>query len=176
MVSGKASVRELSQYLAATILLCLLVTYGLLHAFERWPADGYIDAMAKGQFARARTFLAPEAELGNPQALTALANLHYLGLGGKADFKEAAQLYHTAASEAHGVAQLNLGHLYKQGLGVDKSTERAFGWYIHAKNANNPWAEYYLSQLSVELTLTPLQMSTLKERWLKLDALASEPL
>lgn len=168
--------RKLSQYLAAIILVCLVMSLGVLHAYERWPTDNYIDAMAKGQFVRARTFLAPEADLGNPQALTALANLYYLGLGGTTDFKRAAELYHSAASKAHGAAQLNLGHLYKQGLGVEKSVERAFGWYVHSKNANNPWAEYYLSQLSVELTLSPLQMSTLKDRWLKLEALASEPL
>lgn len=143
---------------------------------ERWPADNYIDAMASGQFDRARTYLVPEVEAGNPQYLTALANLHYLGLGGETNFEQAARLYHQAAVQGYGAAQLNLGHLYKQGLGVHKSAERAFGWYIHSKIANNPWAEYYLSQLSVELTLTPLQMSTLKDRWHKLEALANEPL
>lgn len=132
--------------------------------------------MAKGQFGRAREFVSAEAIAGNPEFMTALANLHYLGLGGDADFKLAASLYHKAASQGYGAAQLNLGHLYKQGLGVEKSAERAFGWYVHASIANNPWAEYYLSQLSVELTLTPLQMSTLKDRWYTLDALANEPL
>ncbi len=157
--------------------MCLLVAaLGVLHVMDRWPASDYINAMAKGQFERARQFASPEARAGNPQYLTALANLHYLGLGGEADFSQAASLYHEAARQGYGAAQLNLGHLYKQGLGVNKSAERAFGWYVHAKIANNPWAEYYLSQLSVELTLSPLQMSVLKDRWLKLDALASEPL
>ena len=132
--------------------------------------------MAKGQFNRAREFVRSEAAAGNPEYLTALANLNYLGLGGKTDFKQAASLYHAAAIQGYGAAQLNLGHLYNQGLGVQKSAERAFGWYVHASIANNPWSDYYLSQLSVELTLTPLQMATLKERWYTLDALASEPL
>lgn len=158
-------------------MLCTLVmSLGALHLIERWPANSYEDAMRKGQFDRARNFLIPEAKAGNPQYLTSLANLYYLGLGGDEDFTNAASLYHEAASQGYGAAQLNLGHLYKQGLGVQKSAERAFGWYVHAKIANNPWAEYYLSQLSVELTLTPLQMSVLKDRWLKLDALADEPL
>ncbi len=153
-----------------------MVTLGLLHAREHWPASNYVDAMAKGQFERAREFVSVQATAGNPEYMTALANLHYLGLGGETDFERAASLYHAAASQGYGAAQLNLGHLYKQGKGVQKSAERAFGWYVHASIANNPWAEYYLSQLSVELTLTPLQMSTLKERWYTLDALASEPL
>lgn len=158
------------------MLIALALALGVLHAKERWPASNYTGAMAKGQFKQARVFLQPEAYEGNPQSLTALANLHYLGLGGPKNFDKAVSLYHQAASEGYGAAQLNLGHLYKQGLGVTKSAERAFGWYTHAKIANNPWAESYLSQLSVELVLTPLQMSVLRDRWLKLDALASEPL
>lgn len=168
--------KKLSQLIGAFILIALVLALGVLHAKERWPASNYVDAMAKGQFQQARKFLAPQVAEGNPQYLTALGNLHYLGLGGPKDFSKAANLYHLAASEGYGAAQLNLGHLYKQGLGVAKSAERAFGWYVHAKIANNPWAENYLSQLSVELVLTPLQMSVLRDRWLKLDALASEPL
>jgi len=170
------NVPKLVQIAFASVLAALALTTIALHFGERWPAKNYIDAMASGQFERARQFLQTEADAGNPQYLTSLGNLYYLGLGGENDFKAAASLYHQAASKAYGAAQLNLGHLYKQGLGVEKSTERAFGWYVHADIANNPWAEYYLSQLSVELTLSPLQMATLKERWQKLDALASEPL
>ena len=169
-------VRRLSSCAFALVLCLLVVALGILHARERWPAGDYINAMAKGQFDRAREFVSVEAEAGNPEYLTALANLDYLGLGGKTDFRQAATLYHLAASQGYGAAQLNLGHLYSQGLGVQKSAERAYGWYVHASIANNPWADYYLSQLSVELTLTPLQMSTLKERWHTLDSLASEPL
>ncbi len=168
--------KRLSQLTSAFLLIALVVGLGALHAKERWPASDYIDAMAKGQFKRARNILEPQVAEGNPQSLTALANLHYLGLGGEKSFSIAAALYHKAASAGYGAAQLNLGHLYKQGLGVQRSAERAFGWYVHAEIANNAWAESYLSQLSVELVLTPLQMSVLRDRWLKLDALASEPL
>ncbi len=168
--------RKLLQLIGAIVLVALVLALGVLHARERWPASNYVDAMAKGQFQQARAFLKPEVAEGNPQYLTALANLNYLGLGGPKNYNKAAELYHQAASEGYGAAQLNLGHLYKQGLGVTKSAERAFGWYVHAKISNNPWAENYLSQLSVELVLTPLQMSVLRDRWLKLGALASEPL
>ncbi len=132
--------------------------------------------MASGQYEQAGEYLLEEVEKGNPQAQNALANLYYLGLGREADFRRAAELYHTAAKQGFAAAQLNLGHLYKQGLGVIKNAERAFGWYTHANIAGSPWAEYYQSQISVELTLTPLQMSEAKKRWLKLDALSAEPL
>jgi TPR repeat protein len=171
-----ATLPRASQIVAAVLLACLVLALAILHLVERWPAGNYIDAMAKGQFQRARHFLFDEAHAGNPQFQTLLGNLHYLGLGGDTDYQKAAELYHQAASQGYGAAQLNLGHLYKQGFGVAKSTERAFGWYVHAEIANDPWADFYLSQLSVELTLSPLQMSVLRDRWNKLDALASEPL
>jgi len=158
------------------VFFLLLASLAALHAKERWPADNYIDSMAKGQFERARHFLDEQVQAGNPRAQNSLANLYYLGLGGPVDFVGAAKLYHTAAAQGFGAAQLNIGHLYKQGLGVSKNAERAFGWYTHANISNSTWAEYYMTQISVELTLTPLQMSTVKERWLKLDALVAEPL
>lgn len=159
------------------VLLVLLVAgVGYLHARDRWPAKDYIESMARGQYDRARDFLEGQALEGNPQAQNSLANLYYLGLGGPRDFEQAASLYYTAASQRYGAAQLNLGHLYKQGLGVTKDVERAFGWYMHANLSNSVWAEYYMSQISVELTLSPLQMSTIKTRWRKLEELLSEPL
>lgn len=164
------------QWVAMVGFLSLVLALVAIYALARWPAGDYIDAMAKGQYARAADFLQPQVAQNNPQAQNALANLYYLGLGRKTDFRQAAELYHAAASEGFAAAQLNLGHLYKQGLGVVKDAERAFGWYTHANISGSPWAEYYQSQISVELTLTPLQMSVVKERWLKLDALAAEPL
>lgn len=163
-------------WLIASVFLLLVAITGYFHIKDRWPAGDYIDSMARGQYEQARNFLADEVKQGNPQAQTALGNLHYLGLGGPIDYDKAADLYHEAAGNGYGAAQLNLGHLYKQGLGVGKNVERAFGWYMQANIANSVWAEYYMKQISTELTLSPLQMSVIKERWSKLDALASEPL
>lgn len=157
-------------------LALLVVSLGALHAQERWPAENYIDSMARGQYTRARHFLEEQVLAGNPRSQNALANLYYLGLGGSVDFVGAANLYHSASSQGFGAAQLNLGHLYKQGLGVSKNAERAFAWYMHANISRSTWAEYYMSQISVELTLTPLQMNAVKERWRRLDTLVNEPL
>lgn len=164
------------EWVVVGILAILVAAVAYLHIREHWPAKDYIESMARGQYDRARDYLEGQALEGNPQAQNSLANLYYLGLGGPVDFEEAASLYYTAAEQGYGAAQLNLGHLYKQGLGVQKNVERAFGWYMHANISNSVWAEYYMNQISVELTLTPLQMSTVKTRWQKLEDLASEPL
>lgn len=164
------------QYLFGILFVALPCTLALLHLIPMIPVDNYNDSMERGQYQQARQRLSPEVERGNPQARNALANLYYLGLGVEQDYRQAAALYHAAAAQGLAAAQLNLGHLYNQGLGVRKDTERAFGWYVHADIADSPWAEYYLSQLSTELTLTPLQMQSLKARWQKLDHLVAEPL
>lgn len=167
---------RIGHWVIVSILLLLLTALAIVYAKEHWPADNFTSAMAKGQYSRAARFLNSEVRQNNPQAINALANLYYLGLGVNRDYDAAAELYHRAGSQGYAAAQLNMGHLYKQGYGVAKSAERAFAWYIHADIAGSPWAEYYKSQLSVELTLTPLQMATVRERWRVLDDLAAEPL
>lgn len=165
-----------AQWVFAGILIALLAILAAFYLSSHLPASTYVDAMARGQYLRASKLLQPEVDDNNPQAHNALGNLYYLGLGVESNYRTAALLYHTAASQGFAAAQLNLAHLYMQGLGVNKNAERAFGWYTHANIAGSQWAEYYITQLSSELTLTPLQMSTAKTRWRKLDDLSAEPL
>lgn len=167
---------QLAQWFFAGSLIVLLAVLSAFHLSTRLPASDYVDAMARGQYLRASKLLQPEVDDNNPQARNALGNLYYLGMGVKRSYRDAALLYHAAASQGFAAAQLNLGHLYNQGLGVNKDVERAYGWYVHAKIAGSPWAEYYITQLSSELTLTPLQMNAAKTRWRKLNQLSAEPL
>jgi len=132
--------------------------------------------MASGRYQDAIRHYTPAAEAGDPQAMTALGNLHYLGLGTAQDAAGAARLYHRAAGLGHAPAQINLGNLYAQGLGVQEDPQRAFGWYNMASIHGSPAAEYYLYQISVEYTLSPLQQSTSAERWRTLERLMQEPL
>ena len=163
------------------VALIALVALGALAALWAWarhvPADGDPDqAMARGRYDLAAAWLADEAAAGEPAAQTALGNLHYLGLGVTQDRRRAAELYFATARSGHSPAQVNLAHLYSQGLGVRADALRAFGWYHHADLADDPMAEYYLYQIGVEYTLSPLQRATAVERWRRLDALAAEPL
>lgn len=133
-------------------------------------------AMARGRYAEAARHYGVAAEAGDPAAMTALGNLHYLGLGTVRNARRAAELYFEAARLGHADAQLNLGNLYSQGLGVPADPLRAFGWYATADRYGQPAAEYYLSQISLEYTLSPLQQSTAAERWRTLELLVAEGL
>ena len=168
---------------AGNARIALLAVVAIAAAVGAWawtrhlPAEGDVrDALAKGQYTRAAAWLAEEAAAGDPAARTALANLHYLGLGVPRDARRAAELYFAAASEGHSPAQVNLAHLYGQGLGVPLDAIRAFGWYHHADLADEPIAENYLYQIGVEYTLSPLQRATAVERWHRLEALVAEGL
>lgn len=133
-------------------------------------------AMASGRYADAAGYYAAAADTGDPSAQNALANLYYLGLGTEVDPGRAAALYFDAARQGYAPAQLNLGNLYAQGLGVRQDALRAFGWYVMADAHGSPAAEYYLRQISLEYTLSPLQQSTAAERWRTLDMLVAEGL
>ena len=143
-------------------------------AFARAPDA--TAAMARGRYADAAYHYGLAAEAGDPAAMTALGNLHYLGLGTPRDPRRAAELYFAAAKLGHADAQLNLGNLYSQGLGVAADPLRAFGWYAMADRYGQPAAEYYLTQISLEYTLSPLQQSTAAKRWHNLELLVAEGL
>jgi len=161
-----------------TALVVLMVAGGAFAVITYFTqrADNSFTAMARGQYSLARRFYEQEVETGSPQAMNQLANLHYLGLGTQINHKTAAQLYLDASSKGFAAAQLNLGHLYRQGIGVPQDPVRAFGWYGMSDVHGSPWAEQYMRLTAVEFTLTPNQISLAKESWPTLSALVEEGL
>jgi len=165
-----------------TTLVTLLVLGGvaatILYFTQR--ADNAYMAMAHGQYKLAHRFYTQEADAGSPQAINQLANLHYLGLGidssTNSNKQTAAQLYLDASSKGFAPAQLNLGHLYRQGIGVPQDPVRAFGWYTMSDIHGSAWAEQYLRHTAVEFTLTPGQINSARESWPTLSALVKEGL
>ncbi len=160
--------------LITVLVLCAVI--GGLYWVQNRPASNASAAMARGQYELARQYYSKQADQGDPVAQNALANLFYLGLGVDTDYKQAASLYFAASKKGYAAAQLNLGHLYKQGLGVSADRVRAFGWYSMSNRYGNPVAEYYLTQLATEYSMTPNQISTALKRWAQLDALVNEGL
>lgn len=158
------------------VVICIVICVCAGHRYLNKPADSAFMAMAHGQYSLAGEYYGEEADQGNPRALNALANLHYLGLGVEQDFEKAAELYMAAASKGFAPAQVNLGNLFSQGLGVRQDPMRAFAWYQQSNIQGHPIAEFYLRQIAVEYTLTPLQISTVREKWSILRLLVEEGL
>lgn len=161
---------------AAVILASLCIALYLLY-YSFYPRfDSANAAIAFGHFDVAKKYYTEEAELGNPVAQNGLGNLYYLGLGVPIDHMKASSWYFAAASQGFGAAQLNLGHLYSQGLGVPVDAMRAFAWYRMSHIAGNPIAEKYLSQITTEYTLGPMQINTATSKWPTLASLIAEGL
>ena len=92
-------------------------------------------------------FLRRRAELGDPQAQNALAEILAGGERGAArDYTEAAAWFRKAALQGHAAAQYNLGCLYEHGLGVQASDAEAIDWFRKAAEQGFAAAQNNLSR------------------------------
>ena len=91
-------------------------------------------AFDAGDYATAKSDLAPLAEGGDAEAqyLTGLMFMH--GAGELQDFEQAAAWFRKAAEQDHGYAQYSLGVLYEAGLGVKHSQGEAMLLFRRAAN------------------------------------------
>ena len=62
-------------------------------------------------------------------------------------FKPAAELYRQAAEKGHPVAQLKLGGMYEDGVGVAEDLKSAAGWYLKAAEQGNGAAQLRLGAM-----------------------------
>lgn len=157
-----------ARVLAGLLLVTVLGVY-LYHVVSK--PENATEAMASGDYSDAARFYEAAVNQGDRRAANSLGNLYYLGLGVEKDYKLAGQFYLESASAGIAAAQLNLGHLFKQGLGVATDPVRAFAWYNMADIHGNPIAEYYMRQITVEQTLTAMQVKAAQTEWAKLPSL-----
>ncbi len=76
---------------------------------------------------------------------------YYYDLGKKSfeikDYRQAAIYYKKAAEQGYSEAQLDLGYLYKEGLGLTKDIKEALKWYTQAANQGLPEAQYRIGHM-----------------------------
>jgi len=89
--------------------------------------------------------LQAKAKLGDPEALTELANLYRAGFPPLVKNEQLAfELYSLAARVKYPLAQMCLAVCYEIGLGVNRDREKAFEWFSCAGESNVPDALYKL--------------------------------
>ncbi len=92
-----------------------------------------------------------DAFKGIPEAQHDLAAVYTAGHGGvRQNYKKAAYWFEEAANGGIANAAYNLGVLYHQGLGVDRSVESAMLWYKKAAQLDHPEAQYNLGIAHIE--------------------------
>ena len=58
----------------------------------------------------------------------------------RGDYAAALEIWRPLAEKGDADAQYNLGHLYRQGLGVPKDLAQAAWWYAKAAGRGVPWS------------------------------------
>jgi len=92
-----------------------------------------------------------QAFAGVPEAQHDMGAIYVAGHGSiKKDLSRAVFWFTEAANNGVANAQYNLGVLYHQGLGVDKSLETAMHLYNDAANSGHPEAQYNLGIANIE--------------------------
>jgi len=122
-------------------------------------------ALQRGHYKQAVEHLRVDAENGDIDALTMLANLHHLGLGVPRRVDKSVKLYSQAAFAGNVAARVNLGHAYSQGHGVAEDASLAYAWYNLARNSGSLVAQDYMSELLAEHRLTYHKVVDLKTNY-----------
>lgn len=92
-----------------------------------------------------------QAFTGAAEAQHDLAAIYTAGHGGvKVNYERAAMWFHESAENGIANARYNLGVLYHQGLGVERSLEDAIKWYQAAADMGHPEAQYNLGIAYIE--------------------------
>jgi TPR repeat protein len=110
-------------------------------------ADPGSTAFQNGDYAAALQAWQPQADAGDPDAMTKIGSLYYYGFGVGRSFPKAAEWYEKAAQLGFVQAQFNLANLYYDGNGVDRDRKQAARWYTAAAQGGSAKAQFYLAQM-----------------------------
>ncbi len=114
-------------------------------------AEG-LAAFDAGDYRAAFSQWHPLAERGVVEAQVAVAGMFLSGNGTRADAGLAARWYLRAAEAGDAVAQLNLGDLYSQGLGVPRDEVSAYVWFSLAAAQGRRWPARRRDEIARGLT------------------------
>lgn len=165
----KISSQTLRKVMGAVTFSVLLAVFGVLI----YPSSAN-DALSRGYYGLAWSYLDDEATTGDARAQNALANLYYLGLGGEKNQTLAAQWYRKSAAQGHSPAQVNFARMYRLGLGVKRDVIRSLGWLLMARSNGNERAELWMRAVISGVAIPPNQVIMARERYRTLDALLSD--
>jgi hypothetical protein len=113
---------------------------GVAGSFEEGAA-----AEKQGDWNRARYFLEPLAEQGDPRAQNALGHMYQEGESFPQDYAKAVIWYRKAADQGNARAEMHLGLLYYNGAGVPKDYDKAMQWEHKAADQGDADAQVRLA-------------------------------
>lgn len=118
----------------------------MIYASQRRPAKttandcsirgGEYVVFDRANYKQALAIWMVEAESGDPVAQTYVGEIYLKSPKGAPRFDLAAKWFERAAKKGHKRAQVNLGYLYENGLGVLADSEKAARWYSKASGSD----------------------------------------
>ncbi len=122
-----------------------------------------------GNYVLAATLLQRDADSGNLNANTTLANYYKLGLGVAKDARKAIVLYGISAKGGDLAAMINLALMYRDGQGIEKNPELAYAWLHLAHQSKSPVAQHYLSEMLENHHLSAHSVPGVKKKYATLS-------
>lgn len=149
-------------FAAVTLLIGALYVHG-----EHWPwrPQGLNADLERGYYRAAVDRLLELEPEGDHRVLTTLANLYLLGLGVGKNPVKAATLYSRAAFSGDVHAQVNMGHVYKSGIGVAEDSEIAYAWFNLARNNGSKVGQEYMSAMLADHKLSAQIVNDLRMQY-----------
>ena len=146
LVKNNSFMEEFAEYAAESLAFALGLRSSVQepsdHGFEAVrrnnEPEGTGDSLRRRKEAQARPEAAPRQKevsasakpvQDDPESLFQLGEKHYHGTGVSQDYKEAAYFYRQAAEKGHARAAEQLGYMYRDGLGVERSWSEAQKWF-----------------------------------------------
>ncbi len=137
------------------------------------PTNNAFTASNKGHYVLAATLLQRDADKGNLNANTSLANFYKLGLGVAKDARKAVVLYGISAKGGDLSAMINLALMYRDGQGIEKNPTLAYAWLHLAHLSKSTVAQYYMSEMLEKQQLSAQLVPGIRKKY---STLANMPL
>lgn len=173
MTSGSHFKRPNTKVLFIAGALLAITALASLGAYLTYPKDA-AEAMNRGFYGAARTYLGKAAAAGSAKAQNELANLHYLGLGGERNHRVAVEWYLKSARQKYASAQINIARMYRHGYGVNQDVIRAFAWLRQARINGSETAENQMRWIAGSLSLGPNQIQLARDKYGTLQSLLAK--
>lgn len=131
----------------ASTYLSLAAEQGIVHAKTGLAILHILNRVSNPDYDLVFSIANETAETGDDVGQFLLGRCFLLGIGTKADSKEAARWYQLAADQGNPVAKCDLGTLYLLGVGVDQDVAHAQQLLKDAYSDGYPAAAYFIGHI-----------------------------
>ncbi len=156
----------------AIVIGFIASTFAFYNIYHPPTTNAFI-AANRGDYVLSVQLLESDANKGNLNANTTLANYYKLGLGVPKDASKAVALYAISAHGGDQSGMINLALMYRDGLGIEQNNELAYAWLNLAYLSKNPVAQLYMSEMLATQQISFHDVADIKRKYTSLKNMPS---